>query len=129
MTSGLLNAFVGLVIGLATGFYFERRATKTAQREAATLARELSVLRESVYTMGAELPPLTDRTGQTSVLDERVLDEWIHSHQNAAGTLLKKRLFNHFLEQGYSLTDVSGILEALSTAGTIRVNEEWIEVL
>lgn len=129
MASDLLNAFVGLVVGLATGFYFERRATKSARLEAASLARELKVLRESVYTMRTPPPEVIGRRGPTSMPDERELEEWVRSHQNAAGSVSKERLFSHFLREGCSPGDVSHLLSKLAAEGIIRLNDKWIEIL
>lgn len=128
MTADFLNAFVGLVIGLITGFYFERRATKNARREAASLARQLTTLREGIYTMGAS-PPSAARVTRTSELDDVDVQEWIRGHQNASGLLSRQRLFEHFLGEGSSVAEVSDVLARLAAATRIRVVDEWIEIL
>jgi hypothetical protein len=114
--------------GLITGFYFERRATKNARSEATSLARQLTELREGIYTIGGS-PPSADRVIRTAELDEAEVREWIRRHQNAAGLLSRQRLFEHFLGEGSSVAEVSNALARLAAATSIRIDNEWIEIL
>lgn len=128
MITDSLNALVGLALGLVTGFYFERRATKSARLEAANLARQLAELREGIYTVGALQPP-TGRVTRAFELNEAEVQEWIHGHQNASGVVARQQLFEHFLMEGCSATDVSKILSKLVAGNTIQIDGEWIGVL
>lgn len=52
MITEVINVFVGPVIGLLSGYFFERRATRSARAHNEELERELAELRHSVLSIG-----------------------------------------------------------------------------
>jgi hypothetical protein len=127
MGSELVNILLGLTVGLATGFFFERRATQSARREAARLAHQLTSLRESLYTVAAASPRAVPTTVEHP-LDEDTVHNWLGSHQNGAGRVSEHRLLDHFIQQGYSAAGVTDIISDLERSGKVRVFDKWIEL-
>jgi len=52
--SELVTTLIGLVLGLLTGFFFERRATKSAKAQNTELRHQLEVLKATVYSLGGD---------------------------------------------------------------------------
>ena len=133
MTHDLLNALFGLVVGLATGFYFERRATKSAESQAKAaeahnleLRRELADLREGVYVSGrVDDPP---RSFPRTDLPEAVM-KWIRKVQDAQGRVPVSRVRAHFIPQGHPSAAVDLAIATLLSSGSMRRQGKQLEVL
>ncbi len=128
--SDLINALIGLVVGLVTGvlsgYYFERRATRTAERDAAELRGQLKALRESIYSTRSspEVVPSLSR----SPMSTPVLLEWLRIHQDGSGSVMRHRVFDHFLVAGHRTNDIERALVSLSESGDVGIDHDLIRV-
>ena len=72
MVEQALNQLVALVLGLALGFYFERRSGRKTREQNRELRAELEALRSSVYTVGGSDKP---REHDLSLSPDRLVSE------------------------------------------------------
>lgn len=146
MWADLINTGIGLVLGLFTGFYFERRSTKEAQQQnaeleaqLATLKREsrqntdeleaeLAKLRVGVYTVGADIPQSNAAPRHAESLNDAVLAR-ARQIQDAEGRLSRTLLTSHFFALGHRSADVDDAIGELCEAGLAREDGKWLEVL
>jgi len=125
----ILNNVVGIVLGLFTGFYFERRATKAALDQNKELEDELAALRTSVYSVGGAPRTGTERTKPdrpTSLADEVIRKA--RSIQDAEGRISRTRLASSLFAQGHRLTDVHVAIQHLTEEGRMRQVDKWLEL-
>lgn len=118
MLEQLFNVTIGLALGLVTGYYFERRATKAAVEHAKALEAELESVRRSVYTMGGhETVPaaVADSSDLTTLVHQRAL-----AMQTAAGTVNKSHLVVHFVELGHRQEAIKASMAELCDRGVAR---------
>jgi hypothetical protein len=119
----LLTALgIGLAGGLITGFYFERRAV----RQNEDLVRQISVLKTTMYSLGA----------QAEVVDERTLYDDLASQvtararqtQNASGLVRRPDLIAHFVARGDDPRDVEAVISSMSAVGAAKEEGEWLRL-
>ena len=122
--SDVVNALVRLVVGVLSGFYFERRATKAARADADNLRRQLGELREGVYgRVEAPRPKPVD-----DALPERV-HAWILRFLGPDGRVSKGKLVGHFASQGHSNAELERAIQALTDQNRVRTIDNWLEVV
>jgi hypothetical protein len=121
--SDLINIAAGLIVGLGTGFYFERRASTATRKENAELRAELSTVRESVYMMGGERAP-AKRAHAAQVDDE--LMAWVLANQDSEGRVQVARVIGEFVRRGVPSSDVQAALDSMCEAGRLSRSEGWV---
>lgn len=122
--SQLVGAALGLVVGAAVSWAFERRALKAAHLENAALRDELDALRESVYSVGASPTPIAANPGDLS----EQITVWTRTHQDCARRVRRQDLVNHLFNAGYSAGEVDAEIEALAHREVLKASPQWIEV-
>lgn len=124
----LLNQLVGLVIGLASGFYFERRAGRKTREQNKELRAELEALRNSIYTVGGDAEPRENNSPPS--LDKLASEvvEYARSFQDARGFVRKSLLVEHFASNGYLPGSVNQALDLAQESGIISVDEMWVTI-
>jgi uncharacterized protein YneF (UPF0154 family) len=124
----VIGAAVALVIGMATGFFFERRSTNEALRQNAELRRELREVRESVYTVGAQHRNHAQVGTQT---DQDLASElllWARTVQDPSGRVDRRRALMNFAEAGRSADDLAEALAVLEQNGSITLSDHYLEL-
>lgn len=127
MVGDLVNAGAGLLIGLVTGFFFERRSTQSARAHNLELQAELSALRDSVYSVGGSTrngDPVAAPLSHTE-LSAAILAN-ARSTQDAQGRVRRSFLISHFVALGHSTDDVTMALTRLSDTGQLNSDERWV---
>ena len=130
MWGDVINTVVGLVLGLMSGFYFERRSSKSAREHAAELERELNALRASIYTVGGGS---SERTPQVELpRHPHDLAGDLHARarqtQGADGRTSRSRLAAHFYGLGHPKRDVDTAISELCQSGKLVEDGKWLEV-
>jgi hypothetical protein len=123
---GLVTEVVALVAGVVTGLVFERRATRRAKRDNEDLARQVSVLKTSIFSLGGE-PPGTDEDPHPRDLAGQVTERAVAT-QDAAGRVNRRALIAHFLEQGYAGRDVEAAIASLCETGIAEEDGPWLQM-
>ncbi|MCF6389365.1 hypothetical protein L2K20_20525 [Mycobacterium sp. MBM] len=130
MWGDVLNTAVGLVLGLLSGFYFERRSTKSAREHAGELERELEALRASIYTVGGSvsgsLRGSAEAVGKDALLAD--LHDRARLTQGADGRTSRARLAAHFCALGHPKSNVDKAIETLCGTGQLVADGRWLEV-
>jgi hypothetical protein len=127
MLKDSIMTVIGLVIGLATGFYFERRSTRAAEEHAADLERELHQLRESVYSVGMTLDRPSPGASAASDLDAEILN-WVRAHQDSQGRVRRHLVTTTFLTAGHSRLEIDEAVARLTSDGRVATRDEWLEM-
>jgi len=129
MWADVINTAIGLAVGLVTGFFFDRRATRAAREHNRELEAELAALRASVYSVGrgAPAPALEPVAASAQTLPDQVLAK-ARSIQNAEGRLSRTLLTSHFFARGCRASDVNAAIRELCDSGRVREDGKWLEV-
>lgn len=135
MWQDIINTGIGLIFGLLSGFYFERRNNKATRQHNAELERELAALRSSIYTVGGSIPektiPLPTRVAANGddpdPLIERVHDR-ARQTQGADGRTSRTQLIAHFSAMGHPKVDVDSAISSLCERGQLASDGKWLEV-
>ena len=93
MTGELISVVVGLLTGFGTGFFFERRATRSARRDNEQLRRDLQALRDTVVSLGGNLDQVVPTKPVSDLLEAvrgRVL-----ATQDASGRVRRQEVIAH----------------------------------
>lgn len=128
MAEWLLNQLVGLVIGLALGFYFERRAGWKTREQNKELRAELEALRNSIYTVGGDGEPREDDSPPSLDKLTGEVVEYARAFQDARGRVRKSLLVEHFASNGYLPGLVNQALDLARESGTLSVDEMWVTI-
>jgi hypothetical protein len=123
-----LNQLVALVLGLALGFYFERRSGRKTREQNRELRAELEALRSSVYTVGGSDKP---REHDLSLSPDRLVSEVVEyakEIQDAEGRVRKSLLVEHFASNGYMPGLVNQALDLAQESGILSIDEMWVTI-
>jgi hypothetical protein len=127
MWSDIVFTVLGVVLGLLSGFYFERRNSKAAREHNAALERELTSLRASIYNIGG-----TDRISTIAVTSDDSLAAAVHrrarSTQGVDGRANRTHLTSHFVAQGHAVKDVHSAIHSLCERGQFEDEGKWLVV-
>lgn len=123
----VLNAAVGLIVGLMPGFIFERRATRAARSENSRLEHELQMVLESVYTVGGQ-PPVAAKPDISPPDFATELYTWLRERQDAEGRVLLARAFAEFVTRGHASGQIEDALTELSELGQLRRDGNWVRL-
>jgi uncharacterized protein YneF (UPF0154 family) len=115
MLAQILNVTIGLVVGLATGFFFERRSTTAARLENERLRHEMETIRHSVYSVGGSERIGTGPTDNDDLID-RVRERAL-STLSSDGSVARVSLEEHFLGRGASVTEIRTAIDQLVARG------------
>lgn len=132
--SDVINTVAGGVVGLASGFYFERRSSKAAREHTAELERELEILRASIYTVGGS--PKEDRREEHRIPDSLARNEALtaavrsraRQTQDASGRTSRTQLVSYFCGLGHRKSDVDEAIGMLCSDGQLVADGKWLEV-
>ena len=131
----IINSLIGLVLALAAGFYFERRAArdvraraadaaKVASAREADLERQLKSLRNSIYNMGGGSRQEPDVLLNDGELSAQLL-RWVKDHLGADGVVLRAGIFGAFQ---HTTEQVESALQLLCDKGVVQVDGRWIRL-
>jgi hypothetical protein len=126
--SEAVSAAIGLVIGVVTSWFFERRATKAARLENEVLKRELESLREGLYTVGAPVPEVSSPLQRPHDLSGEIFN-WVRHHQDVERRVSRHEVMGYFFAAGYSADEIGRSLDSLGSRRQLHVAAEWIEIL
>jgi len=125
----LINTVVGLVLGLLSGYYFERRSSRSSREHAAELERELESLRASIYTVGGvaerEREPVNPDPHPSLLRD---LHLRARHTQGADGRANRSQLVSHFCAMGHRKHEVEQAVDKLCHDGQFVPDGKWLEV-
>jgi hypothetical protein len=122
----VVNALVGLAVGVGTGLFFERRANRSTRQHNAELEAELSALRTSMYSIGAPHPTMHGVAPAVTSLADAVASR-ARSTLDARGRVTKASLTAHFFGLGHRADDIETAIHQLCEAGTARDDGKWLE--
>lgn len=117
---------IGIFVGLATGFWFERRATKAAHAQNEELQRELVSVRHSVYTMGGAAQGKREVSTPKDIV-ELVLQR-ARAFQDPEGRLVKGILISYFIGMGHSAQEIEETIDKICTNGDALSAGKWLEM-
>lgn len=133
MWSDIVNNLLALAVGLITGFYFERRATKAVRIEAELAKADVQRLEERLRNLKVELfgrhipsadkqePPAPDSQG----LIRKAL-AFARERQDASGCIKSTTLRNGLVEQGFPVAEVDAAIQALADDNSLlRDGPQW----
>jgi CHASE2 domain-containing sensor protein len=122
----VLNQVVALAIGLALGFYFDRRASRGIREQNKELRKELEALRNSIYSVGGSSRPTpAERSPKPDELAREIV-EFARGVQDAEGRVRRSILVERFLSRGLLPADITRALDLAEQAGSVQVQEKWI---
>lgn len=135
MWSDVINNVIALVLGVVTGLYFERRATKQARRDADEATAHNVELQETLRNLRAELvtrssvPPSQQRatSGDPADLADRALS-YARECQDASGRIRSSTLRNGLIARGFAVADADLAIGILADRGTLRQDGTHWEV-
>lgn len=123
MVSDVVNNMLALVVGLVTGFYFERRSTKVAQRQALESEVIANELREDLRNTRLQL---LGRHGSVDVVDtsvepaaKQVVLAVIREFQDASGKTSVAIVRNQMTVRGLDASALGAILDLLVSSGEV----------
>jgi uncharacterized membrane-anchored protein YhcB (DUF1043 family) len=117
----VVNSLAGLVIGLVTGYYFERRATKAAKAENGVLQTEIDKLRLDL--VGGRALVSTPVSVPASLLDQVMHDA--RRHQGGNGRLRIAELRSLLIDRGHSSALIDAAITELERSGSlVRLGSE-----
>ncbi|WP_217922470.1 carboxylesterase family protein [Miltoncostaea oceani] len=122
-----MSIAVGLVLGLLTGFFFERRATRSANDQNAVLRDQIAALRTVVLSLGGD----PDRLAATSApavdligaVRERAL-----ATQDASGRVRSQSIVAYFIDHGSPAADIDEAVEQLLAEGFMTREGRWLQI-
>ena len=133
LLSSVVALAIGVLAGLGTGFYFERRAKKQIQELEAILAdtsrqnHELKgLLRETVLSGGGEFGSGPAR-GDGDL--RGLVTAWVVKTQDASGRVDRRHVIAHFAQEGADPHEVEAALAALCTSGAARQEAQWLQMM
>jgi uncharacterized protein YneF (UPF0154 family) len=123
---GVLTELASLIVGLVTGFFFERRATNRTRRENEGLMRQISVLKTSVFSLGGK--PSEAEAGSPPRDLAGLVTERAMATQDPAGRVSRRALVAHLLEQGHADRDIEASISSLCETGVAREDGPWLQM-
>ncbi len=125
--NSLLAEFVSLLVGVITGFVFERRATNGAKRYNEDLLRQISVLKTSIFNLSGKPDgkqaalPAPDLAG---LITQRAI-----ATQDPAGRVDRRALIAHFVEHDYAPRDINEVISSLCQTGIAEEDGLWLQMV
>lgn len=127
MTADIVNVLAGLIVGMLSGWFFERRATTAAKAHSQELERELAQIRCSVLTVGGSmsLPSQVAASATSGDLLGLVRGRAL-STQDSEGRVIKSSLTTYFLARGNSTQAIDTAVCELCTSGQAKEVGKWL---
>lgn len=126
MIAAIVNVSIGILVGLLTGYYFDRRSSRSARKHNIELQRDLDALRNSVYSMGGEA---AHKVISIATVDLPVqVHRRAQSTQDSEGRVPTAHLVSHFVAQGHGRSHVEAAINELCVSGAARINGRWLEM-
>jgi hypothetical protein len=122
----VVNVALSLVLGLLTGYYFERRASRGTRIQNEELKKQVNQLRELVLSLGGS-PPSQNVSAGAADIDDNLLN-WAKRSQGPNGLTRTSRLIEYFIQRGSARADVLASIDRLEVAGLIEHHGEWIKI-
>ena len=123
VVSQLIGLGIGLAGGLITGFYFERRAV----RQNAELLRQISVLKTTMYSLGAPAEVVNEEPTLAEDLASLVTAH-ARQTQDASGRVHRPDLIAHFVARGDDPRDIEAVISSMSAVGAAKEEGEWLRL-
>lgn len=128
MIEASVTTFLGLVLGLVTGFYFERRATLSAQAQTEDLRRQLREMRESIYSVGGTVPAEQAQHAIPTPSAAEEIYRWVSQVQDPSGKVPRERVTARFRGSGMRREEIDAALSVLISEGRLRLDDANLEV-
>ena len=126
MIENIVTLAAGFVLGLLTGFYFERRALAAARGQSEELGQELESIRHSVYSLGGAVEPQSPSTQRGDLADQ--VGRRARAIQDPSGRLNKLVLIAYFVGQGHGSDEIEEAIALLCANGSARDSGKWLEM-
>ena len=124
------NFVLALLLGMATGLFFERRSTSEARAHTEELKEELKnniIPKHMNDLINTFIPfPEVSEPSFDSPLSERLLER-ARSFQNPQGQVSKASLMVYFFSQGFKTDDIEKSISQVCEAGQLRESGKWLE--
>lgn len=130
-----IGTMLGLVTGVASGFYFEKRQTRAAKAERDELRHDNAALQERIGVLQDRITKLnvnlttTQSTSQVPIVGpggddlETAVMKYVAARLDASGGLPRARVVEHF-GRTYGAAGVDQALAALQERGRIAVTAD-----
>lgn len=150
LLNNLFGLVLGLLTGLATGFFFERRATKEARAQSAAALQSNEELRRYIAELEAHQRENQDALQQTvrkvqqtvyssaaptgsiptpiPTLDPERVKAEIRSRLNASGQASLPVVTKTFISHGHTMSAIDSVLHELHSAGEINIDGKAVEL-
>lgn len=126
MLVGVLNVAGGLVVGLLTGYFYERRATNAARLHGKKLASDLAELRHAVLSVGGT-EPIRSAVAIDGAFPDLVRKRAVQT-QNSEGRVQTGTLIAYFLAHGHPRDHIDSAVAELVTSGALVNHGAWLEL-
>lgn len=126
-TSEIIPLVGGLVTGLITGFIFERRSTHALAQQNKTLRAEMSVLKATVLSLGGEIDGEHELPAPDNLVSS--VTARARATQDPTGRVSRGVLIAHFVQQGYSISDIEAAIASLSAHGILKEDGLWLQMI
>jgi hypothetical protein len=122
----VLSEVVSLAAGFASGWFFERRASKSARTQNAELIRQISVLRTSISNFGGRKPVIAELDRERDLSSE--VTRRAIATQDPEGRVDRSALIAHFVEKGFPHGDIEDAIGSLCSAGIAKEEGSWLRI-
>ena len=120
---------IGLVGGLMTGFYFERRAVRQSKRDNEEFQRQISVLRTMLSNLGVQHQSVVGKP--RTLVDDLDLASRVTARaqkmQDPSGRVHRPELIAYFVERGANPSDVEAVISSMSAVGA-KEEGQWLKL-
>lgn len=127
MVGEIVTVVVSVVIGLLTGWFFEHRATKAAERQNVQLRRDIIALKTDVRSLGGDPDARRDPQPDSGLLE--AVHARARATQDASGKVLRQELVAHFVQRGRAPDDVEDAVAELCSSGAAKMEGRWLQIL
>lgn len=123
--NALLGEAISLVAGVATGFVFERRATRGVKQSNKDLQRQISALKTSIASLGGHIEaPVTRPTDDLATLvTKRAI-----ATQSPDGRVDRRALIAHFVGCDFPAREVDAVISSICRAGIAEEEGFWLQM-
>ena len=129
---------LGALLGLGTGFFFERRAKNSARLDNSNLRRQLETVKDEVQRLQNALynqrydvvPNIGASAGRPTLrLRPSVVLDRVRRTQDGNGSTNRKELIVHFLAEGHPAKDVDSAIDELCKSGELSADGSSLRLL
>jgi hypothetical protein len=124
--NALLGESISLVVGIVTGFVFERRATRGVKESNEDLQNQISALRTGVLGLGIGPPARSHTDGEDDLA--ALVTKRAMATQGPEGRVDRSALVAHFVERSYLAREVDAVISSICRAGLAEEEGRWLRM-